>query len=98
MKNLKHILAATTMTAILTFGASTAKAGLILSDVQTNTTQQQCVQQEQGAVQSLTGIILLGLTAARDGIILLGINGSSSTMDKQCPATSNSLTGLILSD
>lgn len=98
MKNIKNILTAITLAAILMLGTSTAKAGLVLSDA-TGDTEKQCTENATDSF-SISGIILLGVAAAKDGIILLGFDtAQDTTSGGDCsPADSNESNGLILTD
>jgi len=69
MKNLKNLLAAVTLMAILMIGSSTAKAGLLMSDLADGSGDPCTVNDEDSMTN--TGIILVGYT----GIILTGYTG-----------------------
>ncbi|MDQ3041832.1 MAG: hypothetical protein M3R11_05560 [Acidobacteriota bacterium] len=70
MKNLKNMLSAASLMAVMVFGAVSANAGLLISDRATNTSKGQCTI-KGGFLQELAGIIILGAPSL-NGIIILG--------------------------
>ena len=65
MKNLKNMVSAASLMAVMVFGAVSANAGLLQNDITANTTKGQCTVKSEGILQDLAGIIN-GLT----GIII----------------------------
>ena len=57
MKNLKNMVAAASLMAVMVFGAVSANAGLLNSDETANTTKGQCTVKSGGFLQGLAGII-----------------------------------------
>jgi len=86
MKNLKNMLTAVAMTAVLGFGTVSANAGFIISDK--SATPKDCVAQT-GVIDQIAGIIIVGL----NGIIIVGRDGFLIT-DKGCETKD----GLIITD
>lgn len=93
MKNLKSMLSAASLMAVMVFGAVSANAGLIISDRATNDTKGQCTVKDGGILQQLAGIIILGAPTL-NGIIILGAPECSQT-DGLIISDRN---GLIISD
>ncbi len=64
MKNLKNMVSAASLMAVLVFGAVTANAGLVKGDRTKNPTEVQCTVESEGFLQGLAGIIneLTGIT------------------------------------
>ena len=74
MKNLKNMLAAITLTAVLMLGATSANAGILLSDLAGTVNQNPCTEQTtkvDGGIAINDGIIVAGFT----GIIVAGFTG-----------------------
>ncbi|MBA4124992.1 MAG: hypothetical protein H0X72_21315 [Acidobacteria bacterium] len=57
MKNLKNMVAAASLMAVMVFGAVSANAGLSNSDTTANLTKGQCTVKSGGILQYLAGII-----------------------------------------
>ncbi|CAN5321822.1 hypothetical protein BH10ACI1_BH10ACI1_30950 [soil metagenome] len=71
MKNLKNMLAAITLTAVLMLGATSANAGILLSDFTGTSNQNPCTEQttkNNGGVAVNDGILVAGFT----GILVAG--------------------------
>jgi len=64
MKNLKNMVSAASLTAVLVFGAVSANAQLLKGDRTKVTTEVQCTVKSEGFFQGLRGIInkLTGIT------------------------------------
>ncbi len=64
MKNLKNMVAAASLMAVLVFGAVTANAGLLKGDRTNNPTEVQCTVKSEGFLKGLAGFIngLTGIT------------------------------------
>lgn len=77
MKNLKNMLAAVTLLAVLVLGTTSANAGLLMSDFVNPNQNDPCVETEDTGLD--TGIIVAGFTgiivAGRGGIIVAGRDG-----------------------
>lgn len=87
MKNLKNMMAATLMTAVLMVGTTFAGTGLLMSDFagQQNSCGQATEQTNGGIIViGFTGIIVIGLTG-----IIVGDNSRSQTSCRD---------GILLSD
>ncbi len=88
MKNLKNMLTAVAMTAVLGLGTVSANAGLIITDKGANTPKDCSVG--TGVLDQIAGIIIVGLNGLiitdRDGLI---ITDKSECVDKD---------GLIITD
>lgn len=107
MKNIKNLLAAITLVGVLMIGASSARAGLLVSDFAGGgTTDNGCVQED-----SYTGVIIAGYTgviiAGFTGVIIAGfVDNSSPCSDINRPnqdgttrkGRTNNSTGLLVSD
>ncbi|HXG82670.1 MAG TPA: hypothetical protein VNI84_01465 [Pyrinomonadaceae bacterium] len=99
MKNLKNIAAATTLTAVLMMSATSAQAGLLMSDraivgevENTQITNQQCSENNDTS-----------LFAQIKGIIIVGMNGllmsDAPTVESECTTDGVIMTdGLLMSD
>jgi hypothetical protein len=57
MKNLKNMVAAASLMAVMVFGAVSANAGMLNSDSTANATKGQCTVKSGGILQDLAGII-----------------------------------------
>ena len=93
MKNLKNMMAATLMAAVLMVGTTFAGTGMLLSDFagQQNSCGQTTEQTNGGIiVAGFTGIIVAGFT----GIIVAGLNGSNENSRNQTSCRD----GMLLSD
>ena len=87
MKNLKNIFTAGVLAAVLMVGATSANAGILLSDRASNNNEQ-CTQDDTGITGLITGIIVLDF--ARVGILL------SDRTQPTCADTTRN--GILLSD
>ena len=87
MKNLKNMVAAASLVAVMGFGAVSANAGLLITDksAQPCTVKDNVMQQLAGVFNALSGMIL----SNRDGIILT---------DKQSAGCEQAKDGIILTD
>ena len=85
MKNLKNMMAATLMAAVLMVGTTFAGTGMLLSDFAGQ--QNSCGQTTE---QTNGGIIVAGFT----GIIVAGLNGSNENSRNQTSCRD----GMLLSD
>lgn len=83
MKNLKNLLAAVTLMAVLMIGASTAKAGLLVSDFTGSAPETPCTETNDDTkldwgviVNGATGVIVNGFTGLLvsdfTGVIVVG--------------------------
>lgn len=57
MKNLKNMVAAASLTAVMVFGAVSANAESSFNDKASNTAKVRCTVQSEGFLQNLAGII-----------------------------------------
>ena len=87
MKNLRNLLAVITLMAVLMVTASTAKAGIMLSDLQSGDPQP-CTQTTGDSTN--WGILVTGLT----GILVTGFTGILVTGAADTPVNC----GIMLSD
>lgn len=87
MKNFKNILATITLTGIIIVGASTAKAGFLVSDFAQHDNQP-CTE------TSNTGILISGLT----GILISGYTGIIVTDGAAQTGGDDELCGFLVSD
>ncbi len=64
MKNLKNMMSAAGLMAVLVFGAVSANAGLLQNDITANTTKGQCTVKKDGFFKGLAGFIneMTGIT------------------------------------
>ncbi len=88
MKNLKNMLTGISLAAVLMVGATSAHAGLLLSDRATNVDQRCTVR--GGLISELSGIIIIGAPVSLNGLLL------SDRLVKTCEDTQRD--GLLLSD
>jgi hypothetical protein len=88
MKNLRNLLATITLMAILVMSASTAKAGIMLSDLSGGDTQSCTAEKNNSKVD--WGIVLTGFT----GIVLTGFTGIVLTGAVDTPADC----GILITD
>jgi hypothetical protein len=95
MKNLKNMLSAASLMAVMVFGAVSANAGLLISDRTTNDTKGQCTTKTGGILQQLAGIIILGAPSL-NGIIILGAPAPECTEKDGLLISDRS--GLLISD
>ena len=106
MKNLKNIAAAATLTAVLMMGATTAQAGLMVSD-RAATGAEQCAEEETGffglLVSDLAGLLMSDraglLVSDRAGLLVsdrAGLMVSDKAEVKPCEQATFS--GFLLSD
>lgn len=70
MKNIKNTIAAMSLMAVLGLGATTANAGLMMSDFSGSPSQPTCSKTETGIFDQLTGILIVGFTSSLTGILL----------------------------
>ena len=82
MKNLKNMLSAAGLMAVMVFGAVSANAGLMISDRTANTGQ--CTANDSSFLHQLSGILIVGF----NGIIII------DRAAPQCTETD----GLMISD
>ncbi len=68
MKNLKNMVSAACLMAVMVFGAVSANAGLLNSDSMANKTKGQCAVKSGSIFQDLAGIFMFALT----GRIIIG--------------------------
>jgi len=96
MRNLKRIIAATTMAMVLLIGSTFANDGIIVLGAKTSGTTRTTEPKSQPCTdKSATGIIVTDLT----GIIVLGFTGIIVTDFAGCTPTdtkSSSATGIIV--
>ncbi len=90
MKTIKNTIAALVLTAILGLGATTANAGLLMSDFAGNP-QPSCTVKDT-AVNQLTGILIVGFAGSSS---LTGILMSDFAPTCTEPTVSNS-TGILI--
>lgn len=88
MKNLRNLLAMITFTVLLTIGASTAKAGILMSDLKGSDTPPACI--EGKANKTDWGILMSDFT----GIIITGFTGIIITSTSDTPVDC----GILMSD
>ncbi len=62
MKNLKNMMSAAGLMAVLVFGAVSANAEMLTKDRTSNTAKGQCTVKSEGILQYLTGFIIGRLT------------------------------------
>ena len=90
MKNLKNTLAGLGMIAVLTVGATSAKAGLLMSDKATSSNNQKCTfKLNKGFINNIAGVIIAGFPEAA-GLLM------SDAPTKGCGSTETN--GLLVSD
>jgi len=70
MKNLRNLLATVTLIAVLMISASTAKAGILLSDLNDGNTQS-CPEVKNDSTKSDWGVLVTGFT----GVLVTGFTG-----------------------
>ena len=92
MKNLKNMLTAVAMTAVLGVGTVSANSGFIITDKSANTTKP-CAVKDGGILQQMSGIIIVGLS----GFILSDLHGLIMS-DAPTVGCDNNGNGLIMSD
>ena len=90
MKNLKNTISAVGLMAVLTLGAVSANAGMIISDRATG----QCTVKDGGIIQQIAGIIIIGAPVL-NGIII--IDAPTPCEDKNGMIISDR-NGMIISD
>ena len=91
MKNIKNTVAAMAMMAILGLGATTANAGLMMSDRSAAPGQNVC-SSETSILNDLEGIIIVGLSGSKAGLMVsdrLGLMVS----DRSAQCTQNNAEG-----
>jgi len=98
MKNLKNMVAALSLMAVLGFGAVSANAGLLISDRSSNG----CAPVKNDILTQLSGILIVGAPML-DGIIILGRNGLLISDRTACESSKDGLlisdrSGLLISD
>ena len=71
MKNIKNTIATMGLVAVLGLGATTANAGLIISDAPVPETQAECTV-KGGFLQTLSGVLIQGINGMllSDGLII----------------------------
>jgi hypothetical protein len=69
MRNLKNMLAAITMTAILVFGTTFANAGIIIAGAERGDSKT-CSEDTKDGGFGVSGIIIAGIIIAKTGIII----------------------------
>ncbi|MCY7377373.1 MAG: hypothetical protein LH472_15545 [Pyrinomonadaceae bacterium] len=94
MKNIKNTIAAMSLMAVLGLGATTANAGLMLSDRSGNG-QQTCGDSTGGILNEAAGIIIVGVTSALTGILIVG-RGGLMLSDRPTPCVEAGRDGLII--
>ncbi len=99
MKNIKNTMAAMSLMAVLGLSATTANAGILLSDRGVNTNQTTCGSTETGVFNQFTGILIVGLSSVTG--ILLGDRSGLLLSDRPTPCVQNqpegvSNTGIII--
>jgi hypothetical protein len=88
MKNLKNLLAAVTLMAVLMISATTANAGLLVSDFSGGGDTQSCTETNGGKTN--WGILVTGFT----GILVTGFTGILVTGATDTPVNC----GILMSD
>lgn len=100
MKNLKNMISAASLMAVMAIGAISANAGLLISDRNapgtTPTVKGQCTPIKDNT-QSLDGIIIIGFQEVLDGIIIIGREGLLIS-DKVTPCVDKAKDGLLITD
>jgi hypothetical protein len=91
MKNLKNMLAAITMMAILVFGTTFANAGIIIAGAESGDSKT-CGEGSKDGGFGVSGIIIAGIIIARTGII---IANAGIIIAKEDP---NLTCGIIIAD
>ena len=87
MKNLKGMLTGIGMAAVLAVGATSANAGMLLSDRSVTDNQKTCSVKSSSIIQEIAGIIIIGLNPGGNGMFL-----------SDAPCTETQLDGMLLSD
>jgi hypothetical protein len=82
MKNFKKMVAAITLTVMLSMSTVMADPGIIISDLTGNTTPAGCKAQADDTANG--GIIVFGVTG---GIIVFGLTGGIIVFGKTAPTT-----------
>jgi type 1 fimbria pilin len=83
MKNLRNLMAAITLLAVLVLSTTSANAGILMSDFAGSNNPDPCSVKDDSKLDSgilmsdITGIIIAGFT----GIIIAGRNGETSHVD-----------------
>ncbi len=97
MKNLKNMISAASLMAVMVVGTVSANAGLLISDRTAPSLQGQCATVKDSNTQNLDGIIIIGFQSVLDGIIIIGRAGLMIS-DKVAPGCDKGKSGLLISD
>lgn len=94
MKNIKNTIATMGLVAVLGLGATTANAGLMVSDAPMPEVQAECTD-KGGFFQTMSGALIQGINGLllSDGLII-----TDGLIISDAPAKCNAKGGLIVSD